>query len=202
MILVIDNYDSFTYNLVQYLGELGQELPVATEIQVYRNDKIDLETIKQMNPDGIVISPGPGRPEDAGISLKLIEKLGQNIPILGVCLGHQSIGQVFGGKIVAAPVLMHGKTSSVHHNNIGVFQGLDNPFKATRYHSLIIERDTIPDELEITAWVSDGTIMGVRHRGYSHIQGVQFHPESILTNSGKQLLRNFLNSLPRELSMV
>ena len=202
MILVIDNYDSFTYNLVQYLGELGQELPVATEIQVYRNDKIDLETIKQMNPDGIVISPGPGRPEDAGISLKLIEKLGQHIPILGVCLGHQSIGQVFGGKIVAAPVLMHGKTSSVHHNNIGVFQGLDNPFKATRYHSLIIERDTIPDELEITAWVSDGTIMGVRHRGYSHIQGVQFHPESILTNSGKQLLRNFLNSLPRELSMV
>ena len=202
MILVIDNYDSFTYNLVQYLGELGQELPVATEIQVYRNDKIDLETIKQMNPDGIVISPGPGRPEDAGISLKLIEKLGQNIPILGVCLGHQSIGQVFGGKIVAAPVLMHGKTSSVHHNNIGVFQGLDNPFKATRYHSLIIERDTIPDELEITAWVSDGTIMGVRHREYSHIQGVQFHPESILTNSGKQLLRNFLNSLPRELSMV
>ena len=202
MILVIDNYDSFTYNLVQYLGELGQELPVATEIQVYRNDKIDLETIKQMNPDGIVISPGPGRPEDAGISLKLIEKLGQHIPILGVCLGHQSIGQVFGGKIVAAPVLMHGKTSSVHHNNIGVFQGLDNPFKATRYHSLIIERDTIPDELEITAWVSDGTIMGVRHREYSHIQGVQFHPESILTNSGKQLLRNFLNSLPRELSMV
>ena len=202
MILVIDNYDSFTYNLVQYLGELGQELPVATEIQVYRNDKIDLETIKQMNPDGIVISPGPGRPEDAGISLKLIEKLGQDIPILGVCLGHQSIGQVFGGKIVAAPVLMHGKTSSVHHNNIGVFQGLDNPFKATRYHSLIIERDTIPDELEITAWVSDGTIMGVRHREYSHIQGVQFHPESILTNSGKQLLRNFLNSLPRELSMV
>ena len=202
MILVIDNYDSFTYNLVQYLGELGQELPVATEIQVYRNDKIDLETIKQMNPDGIVISPGPGRPEDAGISLKLIEKLGQNIPILGVCLGHQSIGQVFGGKIVAAPVLMHGKTSSVHHNNIGVFQGLDNPFKATRYHSLIIERDTIPDELEITAWVSDGTIMGVRHREYSHIQGVQFHPESILTNSGKQLLRNFLNSLPRELSIV
>ncbi|MEM9274477.1 MAG: aminodeoxychorismate/anthranilate synthase component II [Cyanobacteria bacterium P01_F01_bin.143] len=202
MILVIDNYDSFTYNLVQYLGELGQELPVATEIQVYRNDKIDLETIKQMNPDGIVISPGPGRPEDAGISLKLIEKLGQDIPILGVCLGHQSIGQVFGGKIVAAPVLMHGKTSLVHHNNVGVFQDLNNPFKATRYHSLIIERDTIPDELEITAWVSDGTIMGVRHREYSHIQGVQFHPESILTNSGKQLLRNFLNSLPRELSMV
>ncbi|ELS04942.1 glutamine amidotransferase of anthranilate synthase or aminodeoxychorismate synthase [Xenococcus sp. PCC 7305] len=202
MILVIDNYDSFTYNLVQYLGELGQELPVAEQIQVYRNDKIDLETIKKMNPDGIVISPGPGRPEDAGVSLELIEKLGHSIPILGVCLGHQSIGQVFGSKIVSAPVLMHGKTSLVHHNKVGVFQGLDNPFLATRYHSLIIERETIPDDLEITAWVEDGTIMGVRHRKHPHIQGVQFHPESILTNSGKQLLRNFLVSLPCELSIV
>lgn len=202
MILVIDNYDSFTYNLVQYLGELGQELPVASEIQVYRNDKIDLETIKNLKPDGIVISPGPGRPEDAGISLKLIEKLGQYIPILGVCLGHQSIGQVFGGKITSAPILMHGKTSLVHHDNGGIFQGLDNPFTATRYHSLIIERATIPDELEITAWVEDGTIMGVQHREYSHIQGVQFHPESILTNSGKQLLRNFLTPLNFELSKV
>ena len=202
MILVIDNYDSFTYNLVQYLGELGQEIPVAAKIQVARNDKIDLDTIKKLNPDGIVISPGPGRPEDAGISLRLIEKLGAKIPILGVCLGHQTIGQVFGGKIVAAPVLMHGKTSLVHHNNLGIFQGLDNPFTATRYHSLIIERETIPDNLEITAWIEDGTIMGVRHREYSHIQGVQFHPESILTNSGKQLLRNFLISLPRELSRV
>ena len=202
MILVIDNYDSFTYNLVQYLGELGQELPVAAKIQVYRNDKIDLDAIKNLNPDGIVISPGPGRPEDAGISLKLIEKLGPQIPLLGVCLGHQSIGQVFGGKIVAAPVLMHGKTSLVHHSNLGVFQGLDNPFTATRYHSLIIDRETIPDALEITAWVEDGTIMGVRHREYPHIQGVQFHPESILTNSGKQLLQNFLSSLPRKLSRV
>jgi len=202
LILVIDNYDSFTYNLVQYLGELGQELPVASEIQVYRNDKIDLETIKNLKPDGIVISPGPGRPEDAGISLKLIEKLGQHIPILGVCLGHQSIGQVFGGKITSAPILMHGKTSLVHHDNGGIFQGLDNPFTATRYHSLIIERATIPDELEITAWVEDGTIMGVQHREYSHIQGVQFHPESILTNSGKQLLRNFLTPLNFELSKV
>ncbi len=195
MIIVIDNYDSFTYNLVQYLGELGQELPVAKEIQVYRNDKIDLETISKLQPDGIVISPGPGRPEDAGISLELIEQIGDRIPILGVCLGHQSIGQVFGGKIVSAPVLMHGKTSQVHHRNTGVFKNIESPFTATRYHSLVIDRATIPDVLEITAWVDDGTIMGVCHRNYPHIQGVQFHPESILTNSGKQLLRNFLESL-------
>ena len=195
MIIVIDNYDSFTYNLVQYLGELGQELPVAAEIQVYRNDKIDLDLIKQLKPDGILISPGPGRPEDAGISLQLIANLGSQIPILGVCLGHQSIGQVFGGKIIAAPVLMHGKTSEIYHTNVGVFKDLESPFTATRYHSLVIEKDTIPDTLEITAWVEDGTIMGVRHRNYPHIQGVQFHPESILTNSGKQLLRNFLESL-------
>ena len=195
MILVIDNYDSFTYNLVQYLGELAEEFPVASDIRVYRNDSIDLETINQLKPDGILISPGPGRPEDAGISLKLIEKLGAEIPILGVCLGHQSIGQVFGGQIVSAPVLMHGKTSQVHHQNLGVFAGLDSPFTATRYHSLVIEPQTIPDTLEITAWVEDGTIMGVRHRDYHHIQGVQFHPESILTDSGKSLLRNFLQSL-------
>ena len=195
MIIVIDNYDSFTYNLVQYLGELGQELPVAAEIQVYRNDKIDLEQIKQLKPDGILISPGPGRPEDAGISLELIAHLGSQIPILGVCLGHQSIGQVFGGEIVSAPILMHGKTSEIYHTNAGVFKNLDSPFTATRYHSLVIEKDTIPDTLEVTAWVEDGTIMGVRHRHYPHVQGVQFHPESILTNSGKQLLRNFLESL-------
>ncbi|MEW6494302.1 MAG: aminodeoxychorismate/anthranilate synthase component II [Cyanobacteriota bacterium] len=196
MIVVIDNYDSFTYNLVQYLGELGTELPVASEIQVYRNDKIDLEQIKQLNPDGVVISPGPGRPEDAGISLELIRHLGSTLPILGVCLGHQSIGQIFGGNIVSAPVLMHGKTSEVHHTNVGVFRGLASPFTATRYHSLVIDRQTCPDILEITAWVDDGTIMGVRHRNYPHIEGVQFHPESILTSSGKQLLRNFLESLP------
>lgn len=196
MIVVIDNYDSFTYNLVQYLGELGAELPVASEIQVYRNDKINLEQIKQLNPDGVVISPGPGRPEDAGISLELIRHLGSTMPILGVCLGHQSIGQIFGGKIVSAPVLMHGKTSEVHHTNVGVFRGLTSPFTATRYHSLVIDRETCPDILEITAWVDDGTIMGVRHRNYPHIEGVQFHPESILTSSGKQLLRNFLESLP------
>lgn len=195
MIIVIDNYDSFTYNLVQYLGELAQELPVASDIRVYRNDAIDIETIAQLKPDGILISPGPGRPEDAGISLQLIAQLGSEIPILGVCLGHQSIGQVFGGKIVSAPVLMHGKTSPIYHQNLGVFAGIDSPFTATRYHSLVIEPETIPDTLEITAWVEDGTIMGVRHRDYHHLQGVQFHPESILTDHGKSLLRNFLQSL-------
>ena len=195
MIIVIDNYDSFTYNLVQYLGELAPEFPVASEIRVYRNDAIDLDTINHLKPDGILISPGPGRPEDAGISLQLIEHLGSQVPILGVCLGHQSIGQVFGGKIVSAPVLMHGKTSPVHHQNLGVFAGLDSPFTATRYHSLVIEPQSVPDTLEVTAWVEDGTIMGVRHRDYHHLQGVQFHPESILTDNGKSLLRNFLQSL-------
>lgn len=195
MILVIDNYDSFTYNLVQYLGELGVELPVAQDIQVYRNDQITLEQVKALKPDGVVISPGPGRPEDAGISLDLIRELGPHLPILGVCLGHQSIGQVFGGTITAAPELMHGKTSQVSHTGVGVFQGIENPFTATRYHSLVIERSTCPEVLEITAWVEDGTIMGVRHRNYPHIEGVQFHPESILTVPGKQLLRNFLQQL-------
>ncbi len=195
MILVIDNYDSFTYNIVQYLGELGQSLPVASHVKVFRNDKISLDEIRQLKPDGVVISPGPGRPEDAGISLDLIRELGPSLPILGVCLGHQSIGQVFGGNIVSAPELMHGKTSQVQHTGIGVFENLENPFTATRYHSLVIERESCPDSLEITAWVEDGTIMGVRHRDYPHIQGVQFHPESVLTQSGKQLFKNFLNSL-------
>ncbi len=196
MIIVIDNYDSFTYNLVQYLGELGAQLPVASEIQVYRNDKIDCEQIKELQPDGVVISPGPGRPEDAGVSGSLIRQLGSTVPILGVCLGHQSMGQVFGGQIVSAPVLMHGKTSEIYHTGVGVFRGLANPFTATRYHSLVIDRSSCPEVLEITAWVEDGTIMGVRHRNYPHLEGVQFHPESILTCSGKQLLRNFLESLP------
>lgn len=195
MIIVIDNYDSFTYNLVQYLGELGQELPVASDIRVYRNDCIEIETINQLKPDGIVISPGPGRPDNAGISLQLIEKLAPQMPILGVCLGHQSIGQVFGGQVVSAPVLMHGKTSEVYHQNIGIFEGIESPFTATRYHSLIIDRASIPDVLEITAWIEDGTIMGVRHRDFPNVQGVQFHPESILTNNGKSLLRNFLKSI-------
>lgn len=196
MILVIDNYDSFTYNLVQYLGELGAELPVAAEIQVYRNDQISLEQIRQLQPDGIVISPGPGCPDEAGISLDLIRELGPELPILGVCLGHQSIGQVFGGQVVRAPELMHGKTSAIHHTGAGVFRGLESPFTATRYHSLVIDRPTCPEVLEITAWVEDGLIMGVRHRQYPHVEGVQFHPESILTLSGKQLLRNFLTGLP------
>ncbi len=195
MILVIDNYDSFTYNLVQYLGELGQELPIAAEIQVFRNDKITLEQIRAMQPDAVLISPGPGRPEDAGVSLAIIQELGATLPILGVCLGHQAIGQAFGGKVVAAAELMHGKTSPVQHTNIGVFQNLENPLTATRYHSLVIERESCPDLLEVTAWVEDGTIMGVRHRQYPHIQGVQFHPESVLTQSGKQLLKNFLQSV-------
>ncbi|HEY9753485.1 MAG TPA: aminodeoxychorismate/anthranilate synthase component II, partial [Coleofasciculaceae cyanobacterium] len=161
------------------------------------NDQISLEQIQQLQPDGIVISPGPGRPEDAGVSLALIQTLGAQIPILGVCLGHQTIGQVFGGSIVGAPVLMHGKTSPVHHSGAGVFQGLDNPFTATRYHSLVIDRQSVPEVLEITAWTEDGIIMGVRHRQYPHIQGVQFHPESVLTVSGKQLLRNFLIGISR-----
>ncbi|WP_392534724.1 anthranilate synthase component II [Nostoc sp. C117] len=195
MLIVIDNYDSFTYNLVQYLGELAAEFPVAADIKVFRNDKISIDEIRALKPEAVVISPGPGRPEDAGISLEMIEQLGQELPILGVCLGHQSIGQVFGGKIVSAPELMHGKTSQVSHTGVGVFQGLENPLTATRYHSLVIERESCPDVLEITAWVEDGTIMGVRHRNYPQIQGVQFHPESVLTLSGKQLLRNFLQQL-------
>jgi anthranilate synthase component II len=195
MILVIDNYDSFTYNLVQYLGELGAEFPIAQDIQVYRNDQVTLAQVQQLHPAAIVISPGPGRPEDAGISLELIRQFGSTTPILGVCLGHQSIGQVFGGKIVSAPTLMHGKTSPVQHTSLGVFSGLNNPMTATRYHSLVIERQSCPDVLEITAWVDDQTIMGVRHRQYPHIQGVQFHPESVLTADGKQLLRNFLQEI-------
>lgn len=195
MILVIDNYDSFTYNLVQYLGELGQEYPVAAEVQVYRNDAITLEQVKQLHPDGIVISPGPGRPEDAGISQALVQAVGNTTPILGVCLGHQSIGQVYGGHIGSAKELMHGKTSPVYHNGQGVFAGLDSPFEATRYHSLVIEPASCPAVLEVTAWTDDGTIMGVQHKDYPHIQGVQFHPESILTLSGKRLLANFLQGL-------
>lgn len=194
-IVVIDNYDSFTYNLVQYLGELGREFPVARDIQVHRNDRVTIEQLRNSGAAGIVISPGPGRPDDAGISLELIRQLAGSMPILGVCLGHQSIGQVFGGKIVSAAELMHGKTSDINHTGVGVFQDLDNPFTATRYHSLVIDRPTCPDVLEITAWTDDGTIMGVRHREYPSLEGVQFHPESILTGSGKQLLRNFLGRL-------
>ncbi len=185
MILMIDNYDSFTFNLVQYLGELGEE------IRVYRNDKITVEEIEQMAPDHIVISPGPCSPNEAGISLELIEKLGGKIPILGVCLGHQSIGQAYGGKVVRAENLMHGKTSLIYHDGKTIFADLPSPFTATRYHSLIVERDSLPDCLEITAWTDKGEIMGLRHKEYV-VEGVQFHPESILTEHGKKLLKNFL----------
>jgi len=189
MILVIDNYDSFTYNLVQYLAELG------AEVVVHRNDQITLEQVRQLAPQAVVISPGPGRPEDAGISSQIIAEFGTTLPLLGVCLGHQCIGQVFVGNIVGAAELMHGKTSMIHHQGEGVFAELPQPFEATRYHSLVIAKEAFPDVLEVTAWSEDGTIMGVRHRQYPRLQGVQFHPESILTKSGKDLLWNFLKSL-------
>ena len=184
MLLMIDNYDSFTYNLVQYLGELGEE------VVVHRNDEITLEQVAQMDPARIVVSPGPCTPNEAGISVPLIAQFGDKIPILGVCLGHQSIGQAFGGKIVHAKQLMHGKTSPIHHTSLGVFKDLPNPYLATRYHSLVIERESLPDCLQITAWTDDGEIMGVRHRTLP-LQGVQFHPESILTEHGHALLQNF-----------
>ncbi|HEX3567810.1 MAG TPA: aminodeoxychorismate/anthranilate synthase component II [Acidimicrobiales bacterium] len=192
-VLVIDNYDSFVYNLVQELGELGAE-PV-----VHRNDAIDLDGIRAASPDAILISPGPGRPDDAGISLEVIEQLGVDYPILGVCLGHQSIGQAYGGQVVAAPSLMHGKTSAIHHTGAGVFAGLPEPFIATRYHSLVVEPATLPDVLEVTATTDDGVIMGFRHRELP-VEGVQFHPESVLTPSGPSLLSNFLASTGRRRS--
>lgn len=185
MLLMIDNYDSFTYNLVQYFGELGED------VRVFRNDEITLEQIGALQPEHIVVSPGPCSPNEAGISVPLIKEFANRIPILGVCLGHQSIGSAFGGDIVHARQLMHGKTSPIHHADTGVFQGLPNPLRATRYHSLAIRRDTLPDCLEITAWTEDGEIMGVRHKSLP-VQGVQFHPESILTECGHELLRNFL----------
>ena len=187
MLLMIDNYDSFTYNLVQYFGELGEA------VEVFRNDEITLERIKALNAQRIVISPGPCTPNEAGVSLSLLKEYGGQVPTLGVCLGHQSIGQAFGGKIVHAKQIMHGKTSPIYHNYMGVFQGLPNPFTATPYQSLVIERESLPDCLDITAWTEDGEIMGVRHKSLP-IEGVQFHPESILSEHGHQLLRNFLAS--------
>jgi anthranilate synthase component 2 len=186
-VLLIDNYDSFTYNLVQALGELGAD-PV-----VYRNDAIDIAGIRAEAPAAVIISPGPGRPESAGISLEVVTGLGGEIPILGVCLGHQCIGQAYGGQVVPAPVLMHGKTSTISHDGTGVFSGLPNPFEATRYHSLILDRESLPDVLHVTAETSDGVVMGLRHRELG-VEGVQFHPESILTPMGPRLLANFLGA--------
>jgi len=195
MILMIDNYDSFTYNLVQYLGELG------AEVAVHRNDQLSVDDIKALSPEKIMISPGPGTPSDAGISLVVIEQFKGEIPIFGVCLGHQAIAQAFGGKIIRAGQIMHGKTSLIHHTGIGVFSNLKNPYTATRYHSLVIEKNSIPDCLEVTAWTEteDGEvdeIMGVRHKALD-IEGVQFHPESILSEHGHDMLRNFINTSPR-----
>jgi anthranilate synthase component 2 len=186
-VLVIDNYDSFVYNLVQYLGELGAE-PL-----VHRHDELTLDEIVALDPDAVLISPGPGRPEDAGLSMDVIRRFAGVRPILGVCLGHQCIGQAYGGEVVRADAVMHGKTSLVRHTGAGVFAGLPDPFEATRYHSLIVDRSSVPDELEVTAWTDDGVVMGVRHKVHP-IEGVQFHPESVLTASGHDLLRNFLGA--------
>ena len=185
MLLMIDNYDSFTYNLVQYFGQLGEE------VVVHRNDRITLEQIEQLAPERIVVSPGPCSPNEAGISIPVIKHFAGKIPILGVCLGHQAIGAAFGGNVIRSAYLMHGKTSSIHHDEKGLFKGLPNPFEATRYHSLIVERSTLPACLEVTAWVAEGEIMGMRHRELP-LWGVQFHPESILTVQGMDILRNFL----------
>ncbi|MFX3673712.1 MAG: aminodeoxychorismate/anthranilate synthase component II [Paenisporosarcina sp.] len=187
MILMIDNYDSFTYNLVQYFGELGKELVVK------RNDELTLDDIALMHPEMIVVSPGPCSPNEAGISVSVIEHFKGKIPIFGVCLGHQSIGQAFGGKVIRAERLMHGKTSLVHHDSKGVNVGMPNPFQATRYHSLIVEKESLPDCLEVTSWTVEGEIMGLRHRELA-IEGVQYHPESIMTEQGKKLLRNFIDT--------
>jgi anthranilate synthase/aminodeoxychorismate synthase-like glutamine amidotransferase len=186
-VLVVDNYDSFVYNLVQYLGELGAE-PL-----VHRHDELTLDEIEALEPDAVLISPGPGRPDDAGLSNDVIRRFAGRRPVLGVCLGHQCLGQVYGGEVVRAPEIMHGKTSLIHHTGVGVFAGLSSPFEATRYHSLVVDRDSLPVELEVTAWTEDGTVMGLRHRHHAvPVEGVQFHPESILTASGHDLLRNFL----------
>jgi para-aminobenzoate synthetase component 2 len=185
MILLIDNYDSFTYNLVQLLEQMGQE------VNVFRNDQIDIPGIEALKPSALMVSPGPGTPADSGISMEAIDYLGAQIPVFGVCLGHQAIGEVFGGQVVRADRIMHGKTSNIFHDGRGIFRDLANPFEAVRYHSLIVERESLPDCLEISAWTEQGEIMGLRHRKY-RIEGVQFHPESILTEVGKNLLQNFL----------
>jgi anthranilate synthase/aminodeoxychorismate synthase-like glutamine amidotransferase len=191
MILVIDNYDSFTYNLVQYLGELG------AEVEVYRNDAIDIAGIERREPEGVLISPGPGTPDDAGVTLEVVRSLGGKLPLFGVCLGHQAIGQAFGGKVLRAPRLMHGRTSPIEHDGRGLFHGLPSPFRATRYHSLIVDRATLSPDLEVTAWTAEGELMGLRHRRFA-IEGVQFHPESFLTEHGHAMLQTFLDRLPEK----
>ncbi len=192
MLLIIDNYDSFTFNLVQYLGELAAKHPVAADLRVERNDALCLSQIRELRPAAILLSPGPGNPDQSGVCLEVLTELAPTIPTLGVCLGHQALAQAYGGKVVQADELMHGKTSPVLHNGEGLFKGLPLPLTATRYHSLIAERESLPDCLEVTAWLEDGTIMGLRHRTHTHLQGVQFHPESVLTEAGHQLLTNFL----------
>ncbi|CAK24755.1 aminodeoxychorismate/anthranilate synthase component II [Synechococcus sp. CS-197] len=192
MLLVIDNYDSFTYNLVQYFGELAAQHPLAAELRVERNDALSVAAISALKPDAILLSPGPGDPDQAGVCLDVLRQLSPQIPTLGVCLGHQALAQAYGGRIVRAPELMHGKTSPVQHRGEGVFAGLPQPLTATRYHSLIAERSSLPACLEITAELEDGTVMGLRHRDHHHLQGVQFHPESVLTEAGHNLLANFL----------
>lgn len=192
MLLVIDNYDSFTYNLVQYFGELAAQHPLAAELRVERNDALSIAQISALKPDAILLSPGPGDPDQAGVCLDVLRQLSPQIPTLGVCLGHQALAQAYGGRIVRAPELMHGKTSPVQHRGEGVFAGLPQPLTATRYHSLIAERSSLPACLEVTAELEDGTVMGLRHRDHHHLQGVQFHPESVLTEAGHNLLANFL----------
>ena len=192
MLLVIDNYDSFTYNLVQYFGELAAQHPLASDLRVERNDALTIEEISALKPDAILLSPGPGDPDQAGVCLDVLKQLSPQIPTLGVCLGHQALAQAYGGRIIRASELMHGKTSPVHHRGEGVFAGLPQPLTATRYHSLIAERSSLPECLEVTAELADGTVMGLRHRDHHHLQGVQFHPESVLTEAGHNLLANFL----------
>lgn len=191
MILIIDNYDSFTYNVYQYVGVIRKD------VEVIRNDKISVTKVEEMKPDGIIISPGPGRPEDAGISVDVIRNLGPKVPIFGICLGHQAIGYAMGGSITSAPKIMHGKVSMIEHNRDGIFENISSPFSATRYHSLVISPEFFPEELEITAQTQDGVIMGVRHKKHRSMVGVQFHPESVMTESGMEMVRNFLNFCER-----
>ena len=192
MFLVIDNYDSFTFNLVQYIGELSSEHSIAKDILVKRNDEITLDEIIQIKPDAILLSPGPGNPDQSGICLPILKDISQNIPTLGVCLGHQALAQAYGGNVIIAKELMHGKTSKIFHTKEGLFKDIDSPFIATRYHSLIVDPQTLPDCFEVTAYLEDSTIMGLAHKKYRHIQGVQFHPESVLTQFGHKLISNFL----------